>query len=95
MRDQSRDFLIRLLEAAGPSGFETEAAGVWRAEAARRCAEVTVDVNGNSLARLRADVTAGTPKVLLAGHIDEIGLIVTRVNDNGTLAFRGIGGWDA
>lgn len=94
MRDESRAFLFRLLAAAGPSNYEVAAARVWRAEAEGYCASVTADVNGNSLARLRADAPAGAPKVLLAGHIDEIGLIVTHVNDDGTLAFRGIGGWD-
>ncbi len=94
MRDESRSFLLRLLEAAGPSNFETEAARVWRGEAERFCASVAADVNGNSIARLRADLPEGAPKVLLTGHIDEIGLIVTHINDDGTLAFRGIGGWD-
>jgi endoglucanase len=95
MRDESRAFLQRLLEAAGPSNYEIAAARVWRTEAAKFCAEVTPDVNGNTIARLRSDVAAGVKKVVLCGHIDEIGLIVTHVNDDGTLAFRGIGGWDA
>lgn len=94
MRDESRAFLVRLLEAAGPSNYEIEAARVWRREAAQFCASVAADVNGNSIARLRADAPEHAPKVLLSGHIDEIGLIVTHVNDDGTLAFRGIGGWD-
>ncbi len=94
MRDESRAFLQRLLEAAGPSSYEVEATRVWRAEAEGFCAEVVGDVNGNVIARLRADAPAGARKVLLAGHIDEIGLIVTHFNDDGTLAFRGIGGWD-
>ena len=94
MREESKGFLTRLLEAAGPSNYEVAAARVWRAEAERFCAEVTADVNGNSIARLRADAPAGAKKVLLCGHIDEIGLIITHVNDDGTLAFRGIGGWD-
>lgn len=94
MRDESRGFLHGLLEAAGPSNYEIEAARVWRAEAERFCAEVAADVNGNSIARLRGDAPAGAKKVLLCGHIDEIGLIITHVNDDGTLAFREIGGWD-
>ena len=94
MRDESRSFLFRLLEAAGPSNYEVEAARVWRQEAERFCASVIADVNGNSIARLRTGVPEGAPKVLLTGHIDEIGLIVSHVNDDGTLAFRGIGGWD-
>jgi len=94
MRDESRAFLHGLLEAAGPSNYEIAAARVWRAEAAKFCAEVTPDVNGNTIARLRGAVAPGAKKVVLCGHIDEIGLIVTHVNGDGTLAFRGIGGWD-
>ena len=95
MREESKAFLTDLLKAAGPSNYEVEASRVWRAEAERFCAEVTTDVNGNTVARLRADVAPGAKKVLLAGHIDEIGLIITHINDDGTLAFRSIGGWDA
>jgi putative aminopeptidase FrvX len=94
MRDESRAFLHGLLEAVGPSNYEIAAARVWRTEAEKFCGEVTADVNGNSIARLRVDVAAGAKKVLLCGHIDEIGLIVTHINDDGTIAFRGIGGWD-
>ncbi len=94
MRDESRTFLQRLLEAAGPSNYEREAARIWRAEAEQFCASVTTDVNGNTIARLQNKRTKDAPKVLLCGHIDEIGLIITHINDDGTLAFRGIGGWD-
>lgn len=95
MREESKAFLHRLLQAAGPSNYEVEAARVWRAEAETFCGTVTTDVNGNTIARLRADAAPGAKKVLLAGHIDEIGLIITHINDDGTLAFRSIGGWDA
>ena len=56
MRDESRAFLHELLTAAGPSNYEIAAARVWRAEAQAFCAEVTPDVNGNTIARLRSDV---------------------------------------
>src|SRR5262249_13566987 len=49
------------------------------------------DVRGNSFAVLKG----GMPRVLLAGHIDEIGLIVTHIDDDGILYFTGVGGWDA
>ncbi len=58
MRDESRAFLFRLLEAAGPSNYEVEAARVWRQEAERFCASVTTDVNGNTVARLRDELRA-------------------------------------
>jgi len=90
MQDVSRAFLFRLLETASPSGFETEAARVWRAEAETFADEVEVDSNGNSFARLRGD----GPTVMVEGHIDEIGVMVTHIDDDGYLWFSGIGGWD-
>ncbi|HEV2106654.1 MAG TPA: M42 family metallopeptidase [Thermomicrobiales bacterium] len=91
MDEQRLDFLKRLVDAAGPSGFEQEPAAVWREEAALFADEVARDVLGNSVARLRAD--AG-PKVIIEGHIDEIGLLVTHVDEQGFLWFETIGGWD-
>lgn len=83
-------FLKRLLDACGPSGFESEASRVWRDEAAR-AADVTNDVAGNSLAL----VNAGAPvTVMLAGHIDEIGVIVTWIDNEGFAWIGPIGGWD-
>ncbi len=90
MEDRSFEFLKRLLDAPGPSGFETAAARVWRAEAESTGARVTSDVQGNSL----ATVGAGGPRVMLAGHVDEIGVMVTHVDDEGFLYIDGIGGWD-
>ena len=88
----SRDisFLERLLDAPGPSGFEALAARVWRSEA-DSFAEAWADVVGNSYAAVRPDAR---PLVLLAGHIDEIGLQVTHADKSGLLYFAGIGGWD-
>lgn len=84
-------FLERLLDAPGPSGFETRPAGVWRDEASS-FAKVWSDVVGNSYAAVRRDAR---PLALLAGHIDEIGLQVTHADKSGLLYFAGIGGWDA
>jgi putative aminopeptidase FrvX len=90
--DDSIDFLRRLLDAPGPSGYEIAAARVWRDEAERVADRVDADVSGNSLATLNP---GGSPRVMLAGHIDEIGLIVTHIDEEGFLYFDGIGGWDA
>ena len=84
-------FLERLLDAAGPSGFEVRAARVWRKEAERFADEVRVDVNGNSFATVNP---GGSPRVMLAGHIDEIGLQITHVDEEGYLYVAEIGGWD-
>lgn len=84
------DLLRRLLLAPGPSGYESAPAAVWR-QAASAFAEVTSDAMGSSVARVRG--TAGGPLLVLLGHIDEIGLIITHVDDSGYLYFRGVGGW--
>jgi putative aminopeptidase FrvX len=92
MQPPSLAFLHRLLDAPGPSGFETAPAKVWRDEAAGLADEVHADVSGNSRAVLHPD---GTPRVMFAGHIDEIGLMVSHVDDDGFLSFQTIGGWDS
>ncbi len=89
---KSVEFLKRLLDAPGPSGFEARAARVWREEAETFTETVSADVTGNSFAALNGD---GEPRVMLAGHIDEIGLMLTHIDDEGFLYFSGIGGWDA
>ena len=82
--------LKRLLDTPGPSGFESAPARVWREEA-RTFAEVTGDVHGNSIAVVNP---GGSPTVMLAGHIDEIGLIITWIDDDGFVYIGPIGGWD-
>jgi putative aminopeptidase FrvX len=85
------DVLRALLTANGPSGFETAPATVWR-EAARAFADVAVDEMGNSTATVAG--TGGGRSVAIVGHVDEIGLIVTHIDDKGFLWFAGVGGWD-
>ena len=86
------DTLLELLTAPGPSGYETAPAAAWR-DTAKNFAEVSGDTLGSSLARVPG--TAGGPLLAVVGHIDEIGLIVTHVSDEGFLHFIGVGGWDA
>ncbi|MEO8139183.1 MAG: M42 family peptidase, partial [Gemmatimonadota bacterium] len=86
----SLSFLKRLLDAPAPSGFETAAARTWRAEA-ESFAKVTVDVAGNSMAEVNP---GGSPTIMLDGHIDEIGVIVQYIDDDGYIYIAPIGGWD-
>jgi len=83
--------LRALLTATGPSGYEAAPAAAFRA-AASAFAEVTTDVMGSTWARVAG--TGGGPTLAVVGHVDEIGLIVTHVEDEGFLRFTGIGGWD-
>jgi len=92
MTKSTLDFLKRLLDAPGPSGFETAPARLWREEVKRFADEVSADVHGNSVGVVNPK---GKPRLMLAGHIDEIGLQVTHVDDEGYLYFAGIGGWDS
>lgn len=91
MNEHSVAFLKRLLGTISPSGDEAAAARVWREEAAGFADQVQTDVRGSTIAVLNG----GAPRVLLAGHIDEIGLMVSYVDDDGFLSFSTIGGWDA
>jgi endoglucanase len=91
MNAESLRFLKSLLDAPGPSSFETAPARLWRAEAERIADRVTADVSGNSFATVNPE---GRPRVMLAGHIDEIGVMVTYIDDEGYVTFQPIGGWD-
>ena len=91
LSDSSLEFLKQLLDTPGPSGFESAPARVWRDEA-KRFAEVRGDAHGNSFATVRA---GGAPTIMLAGHIDEIGVIVQHIDDEGFVYVSEIGGWDA
>jgi putative aminopeptidase FrvX len=85
-----------LLTARGPSGYETAPAGVWR-DAASAFAHVSTDVVGTPLALVAParGYQKDARRLLVMGHIDEIGLIVTHIDDDGFLWFREVGGWDA
>jgi putative aminopeptidase FrvX len=91
MNEHSLDFLKRLLSTPGPSGDEAAPARVWRDAAATFADNVRTDVRGSTFAVLEG----GAPRVLLAGHVDEIGLMVSYIDDDGYLSFQGVGGWDS
>jgi putative aminopeptidase FrvX len=86
------DLLLALLNASGPSGHEEEPARIWR-DAASQFAEVTSDTMGSSFARVRAGEGALT--LALVGHIDEIGVAITNIEESGLLSFTPIGGISA
>jgi putative aminopeptidase FrvX len=83
--------LHKLVTAAGPSGYEQAPAAVFR-DAAAAFAEVTYDTVGSTVARVPG--TGEGRSVAIVGHIDEIGLIVHHIDDDGFLWFTGVGGWD-
>ncbi|MFC1682747.1 M42 family metallopeptidase [Candidatus Zixiibacteriota bacterium] len=92
MKKASFDFLKGLLEQPSPSGFEQPVQKVWRRQMKRYADEVYTDVHGNAIAVLNP---SGKPRVMLAGHCDEVGFMVNFINDEGFIYFAAIGGVDA
>ena len=91
MDERQRTFLANLVGASGPSGYEAAARAVWR-DGIRDVASVQTDVHGSVIATVNPD---GAPRVMLAGHLDEIGFMVSFVDDKGFISFAPIGGHDA
>jgi len=77
-------FLEKLLDTPEPSGFETAESWIWRSEAKGFAQEVSADVKDNSQAAVNP---GGSPRMMLAGHIDEIGLMIVHIDDDGFFFF--------
>lgn len=87
----ARDFLETLLATPGVSGYEQPVQQVVRDYAASFADEITTDLHGNVI--LTANPGAA-PRVLLDGHCDQLGLVVSHVDDEGFLYFQTVGSWD-
>jgi endoglucanase len=92
MRDESLAFLKAIVNAPSPSGYEQPAARVYRAYTEGIADRVSTDVHGNVAAILNPGAEM---RIMLAGHIDELGFIVHHIDDQGLLHFQGIGGHDS
>ncbi|NPV69505.1 MAG: M42 family metallopeptidase [Firmicutes bacterium] len=90
--------LERLTQAAGVSGNEDEVRRILRDEASKAGADVECDVLGNLIARKNPGETPrgelARPLVMLAAHMDEVGLIVSFIEKEGLLRFQKVGGID-
>lgn len=87
------DLLRSLVEAFGPSGFEDRLRDLIRPEVEPLADEISVDAMGNLIVRKRPSGRVETPlKVMIAAHMDEIGVMVTHITEKGFLRFTGIGG---
>lgn len=91
MEEASLSFLKELLAAPSPSGFEQPAQKVWRRYMEQYAGRVTTDMHGNCIAELHGDRPT---RILLAGHVDELGFIVSYISDEGYIHFKTIGGFD-
>ncbi|MCD6288657.1 MAG: M42 family peptidase, partial [Candidatus Hydrogenedentes bacterium] len=91
MRSESREFLNALIDAPSPSGYEGPARQVYREYVEPFVDEIRTDAHGNVIAVLNPN---GKPRLMLAGHIDEIGFLVQYVTDEGYIHFSMVGGVD-
>jgi endoglucanase len=91
MNKTSKKFLSDMINAISPSGYEHCAAAVWKEYASTFADSVETDVHGNSHAVINK---GGKVKVMLAGHYDEIGFLISHIDDNGFLWIAPVGGWD-
>lgn len=94
MQKKDLQFLTDLVEAPSPSGFEQPAAAVFRKRLAKAADAIETNVMGSVHALLKGSKNNGV-SVMLAGHIDEIGLMVNYINADGFISFAAIGGVDA
>ena len=91
MEKQRLEFFRKFMGTICPTGYEEEAATVWCEEAGKFADRTWIDVHGNSYAVVNE---GGSPRIMLAGHADEIGLQICYVDKEGYLFFSGLGGWD-
>ncbi len=98
MAEQAYEFLRQMVETPSATGTEWQVAGLVRERLAQIADEIETDVMGSVHARLHG-TTHGlddpAPSVLIAAHIDEIGLMVNYIDDEGFLHFKAVGGVDA
>lgn len=91
MRSQSFEFLRGMIEVPSPSGYEERVQDYIAAYVRPFADRVERDVHGNLTAILQPE---GRPRVMLAGHCDEIGLVVKYLTDQGMFHFAAVGGID-
>jgi endoglucanase len=91
MEQASLTFLKSLLETPSPSGFERPVQDIVRSWADPLADTVRTDRHGNVIAAINPE---GQPRIMLAGHCDQIALMVQHIDENGFLYVQPIGGWD-
>lgn len=91
---QTKEFLKRMVEATGVSGSECPVADLISQVYAEVTDDVRRDVLGNVIALRQGSGEGQRPTIMLAGHMDEIGLMITSIDDKGFLKFTQVGGVD-
>lgn len=91
MEPSAKSFFQSILETPSPSGYEQPVQALVREYAGKFADEVTTDLHGNVIACCNPGAEL---RVMLAGHADQIGLLVTHIDDSGFIYTNTIGGWD-
>lgn len=87
----AKSFFNSLLSTPGVSGYEQTVQAVVREYCEGFGAELSTDLHGNVIASINPDAEV---RVMLAGHCDQLGLLVSHIDENGFLYFQTVGGWD-
>ena len=91
MESSARSFLDALLSRPGVSGYEQAVQQVVRDYVSPFADEIETDLHGNVIATVNGN---GGPTVMLDGHCDQLGMLVSHIDDSGYLFFQTVGGWD-
>ncbi len=89
--DEIKEFLKQICDETGISGYETKVAQIVQEEFSKYADEVRIDKLGNVIALRRGK---GKGKIMLAAHMDEIGLMVRAIDEDGFLRITTVGGYD-
>ncbi len=91
MEDFAHDFFCSAIETPSPSGFEEPIQALIRQYIAPHAQQVRTDVHGNLIA---STGDSSGPRLMYAGHCDQIGMLVSYIDDAGFIYAQTIGGWD-
>ncbi|WP_054706374.1 M42 family metallopeptidase [Bacillus sp. JCM 19041] len=91
MNENTKALFKTLTELSGPPGFEHDVRSFVRSELSKHTNEIVQDKLGSIFGVLRGDETG--PRVMVAGHMDEVGFMVTTINEKGLIKFQTLGGW--
>jgi len=90
-KDFNEKFLIDLINEPGPSGYEDGVQKIWQKEVKKYCNNISKDVHGNITATMNPKEEFS---LMIVGHADEIGLVVSYIDSDGFIYFNSIGGVD-
>jgi len=91
VESSARSFLNALLSTPGVSGYEQAVQQIVREYAAPFADDIQTDLHGNVIATVNG---TGGPTLMLDGHCDQLGMLVSHIDDAGYLFFQTVGGWD-